>query len=150
VALLLPTIRRLTERQHQLFFLFHSVISRYRPEGFGRLADEDVADAAAAVAATLETAAKGVIYQHAAQSAVAQQLAGQLTGLLKQIRDEGATVYDGEAALALRAIEQGARTIGGAAGKADTYLDLMGRVLQVNRSPRATEPPTGSNSIILP
>ena len=68
VARLLPTIQSLTERQHQLFFLFQSVIARHRPEGFARLVDSDVADAAAAVAATLETAARGVIYEHPPQS----------------------------------------------------------------------------------
>ena len=32
VALLLPTIRHLTERQHQLFFLLHSVVARHKPD----------------------------------------------------------------------------------------------------------------------
>src|SRR5262245_8077229 len=64
VATLLPTINHLTERQHQLFFLIHSVIARHKPEGFSRLLDEDVAQAAGAVAATVETAGKGVLYEH--------------------------------------------------------------------------------------
>src|SRR6266550_3293148 len=74
VALLLPTIEKMTERQYQLFFLFQNLIARHTPEGFSRLVDDDVADAAAAVASTLETAARGVIYEHAAQSAPAQRL----------------------------------------------------------------------------
>src|SRR5688500_9783896 len=56
VAMLLPTIRKLTERQYQLFFLLHTAIARHTPEGFARLVDEDVALAAEAFAATLETA----------------------------------------------------------------------------------------------
>jgi hypothetical protein len=36
----------LTERQHQLFFLFQSLIARHTPEGFSRLVDDDVAEAA--------------------------------------------------------------------------------------------------------
>jgi len=147
---LLPTIQPLTERQHQLFFLFQSVIARYRPEGFARLTDADVAEAAATVAATLETAAKGVIYEHAAQSVVAQRLAGELTTLLEGIRKEGATVYDREAAITLRAIEQGARTIGGASQPADEYLTVMGRLLQVNRAGDQNQGPTGQGSIIIP
>ena len=148
---LLPTIQPLTERQHQLFFLFQSVIARYRPEGFARLTDADVAEAAATVAATLETAAKGVIYEHAAQSVVAQRLAGELTTLLEGIRKEGATVYDREAAITLRAIEQGARTIGGASQPADEYLTVMGRLLQVNRAGDQHQGPTGhQGSIIIP
>jgi hypothetical protein len=152
---LMPTIHKLTERQYQLFFLFHSVIARHRPEGFARLVDDDVADAAGAVAATLETAAKGVIYEHAAPSPVAQKLAGELTALLAEVRGQGATVYDGEAAVTLRAIEQGGRVIRQVAGGTDTaYLALMGRLLQVNRTgATATNPPAAdpaASSIILP
>ena len=109
VAVLLPTIRNLTERQYQLFFLFQTLIARHKPEGFARLVDDDVADAAAAMAATLETSARGVIYEHAASSVVAQRLANELKAMLAEMRQQGATVYDGEAAIVLRAIEQGAR-----------------------------------------
>ena len=38
VAVLLPTISHLTERQHQLFFLIHSVIARHKPDALSRLA----------------------------------------------------------------------------------------------------------------
>src|SRR5918992_1553217 len=55
VAHLLPTIRHLTERQYQLFFLFHTMIARFTPQGFSRLVDTDVAEAVAALAATLAT-----------------------------------------------------------------------------------------------
>jgi hypothetical protein len=151
LALLLPTIQSLTERQHQLFFLFQSVIARHRPDGFARLLDGDVADAAASVAATLETAAKGVIYEHTTQSSVAKKLANELTALLQQIRDEGTTVYDREAAITFRAIEQGARVISASAGADDSYLTLMGRLLQVNRGAgRSQSPSTVASSIILP
>jgi hypothetical protein len=136
-SLLMPTIQHLTERQYQLFFLLHSVIARHRPEGFARVVDDDVAEAAGAVAATLETAAKGVIYEHAAQSSVARKLASELQTLLTQIREQGATVYDREAAVTLRAIEQGARDVRRTAGGADNaYLTLMARLLQVNRAAR--------------
>ncbi len=149
VARLVPSIQALTERQQQLFFLFQSVIAKHQPEGFARLVDSDVADAAASVAATLETAAKGVIYEHATQSTVAQKLAKELTALLQRIKDEGATVYDREAAMTLRAIEQGARMVSGPSGSGDDYLALVGRLLQVNRASSAHAPATGG-SIILP
>ena len=68
VATLLPTIRHLTERQYQLFFLLQSTIARHTSHGLVRLLDSDVADAAASVAATLETASRGVIYDHPAQT----------------------------------------------------------------------------------
>jgi hypothetical protein len=129
IVTVLPTIRHLSERQHQLFFLFHSVIARHVPDGLARLVDDDVADAAGALAATLETSSRGVIYEHAPKSLPAQKLASELKGLLGAMEQEGARVYDTEAAVTLRAIEAGARqTPAGASGET-SYLDLMRRLL---------------------
>ena len=154
VALLMPTLQGLTERQHQLFFLFHSVIARHTPEGFARLNDDDVAQAAGAAAATLETASRGVIYEHAAESPTARCLGSELTAMLEEVRQHGTIVYDGEAALALRAIEAGAReTRGRSGGGATAYLSLMGRLLQVNRAGQTAaegQPASPARSIVLP
>jgi hypothetical protein len=131
VAAVLPAIRSLTERQHQLFFLFHTLIARHSPEGLSRLLDVDVAEAAEAAAATLETSARGVIYEHVAPSLPAQRLASELKAMLAEMRGAGATVYDREAALVLRAIQQGARQ---AWAHPTAYLEMMGRLLQMNRA----------------
>jgi len=149
VALLLPSIQHLTERQHQLFFLFHTVIARHHPEGFTRLIDEDVAEAAATAASTLETASRGVIYEHAAQSPVAQRLGKELQAALADLRQRGATVYDGEAAIALRAIERGVRDVRATAPEPTAYMTLMGRLFQVSRAPAAAEPVAAASSPIL-
>jgi hypothetical protein len=150
VAALLPSIRDLTERQYQLFFLFQTLIARHKPEGFARLLDEDVADAAAAVAATLETAARGVIYEHTATSAVAQRLGGELKNMLAEMRQQGVKVYDGEAAIVLRAIEQGAREARKQGASDTAYLALMGRLLQATRPPETAQAETKPSSLILP
>jgi hypothetical protein len=135
VAVLFPSIRHLNERQHQLFFLYHTAIARHTPQGFTRLVDEDIEQAAGAVAATLETAARGVIYEHNASSLPAQRLATDLTALLAQIRAQGGTVSDAEAAIALRAIEQGARDAKKMGDGTDSfYASLIGRLLQVRRA----------------
>ena len=157
VAILLPTIQHLTERQYQLFFLFHTTIARHRPEGFAKLIDDDVAEAAAALAATCETAARGVIYEHTTQSIVAQRLLADMKALLAELREQRVKVYDGEAAIVLRAIERGARETRTAAEGGDTaYLMLMARLLQQNAQSRqaveaapAAQPPARS-SLILP
>lgn len=133
VAALLPSMGGLTERQHQLFFLFQSVVARSQPDGLARLTDEDVAEAASACAATIETAAKGVLYEHSPATLPAQKLAGEFRTLLAQAREHGATVYDREAAIALRAIERGARSLT-RPGEPTAYLELMGRLLQVNKA----------------
>jgi hypothetical protein len=153
VAVLLPSIRHLTERQHQLFFLFQTAVTRHQPDGFARLNDDDVAEAAATVAATLETASRGVIYEHSAQSPVAQRLGKELQATLEQMRQQGATVYDREAAIALRAIEQGARDARTVDSTPTAYLELMGRLLQVNRLAQGAGEPDAAkpvSSIVLP
>ena len=152
--MLLPSIRHLNERQYQLFFLFHTAIARHVPQGFSRLVDEDIEQAAGAVAATLETAARGVIYEHAAASLPAQHLATDLTALLGQIREQGGSVSDAEAAIALRAIEQGARDAKKAGDGSDTsYASLIARLLQVRRAQQGTaskEPAKAASSLIVP
>ena len=147
VARLMPSIRHLTERQSQLFFLFQSAIAKLEPSGLARVIDSDVVEAAGALAATLETAARGVIYEHATQSPTAQALVTALKGVVAQVREHGATVYDREAALALRAIEQGAKSM---STESDTgYLDLVSRLLQV-QAPREAPPAPSPSGLILP
>lgn len=148
MAVLLPSIRELTERQYQLFFLFQNVIAQTRPDGLGRLTDLDVAQAAASVAATLETAARGIIFEQAPQSPAARKLADAFKTMMEHVREQGAALFDREAAITLRAIEQGATTVGrGPGAAASAYIDLMARLLQVNRA--KAEAPRGS-SIVVP
>ncbi len=153
VAQLLPSIGKLTERQYQLFFVFQTAIAAHQPEGLARLLDADVAEAAAAVAATLETAARGVLYEHTAATLPAQHLARELRTVLEQVRARGATIYDREAAIVLRAIEQGAREAQQEGGTGTAYLALVGRLLQVNRARQQQVRPSDAarpGSIIIP
>lgn len=153
VAAVLPTMQGLTERQQQLLFLFQTTVNRHKPEGFARLRDDDVAEAAGACAATLETAARGVIYEHAAQSLPAQRLAGELNALLAGLRQQGAAVPDRDAALVLRAIERGARETRRVAEGGDVaYLSLMVRLLGQNQPSEAAAPAPAppAPSLIIP
>jgi hypothetical protein len=152
VAILLPTIRELTERQYQLFFLFQTTVARHTPEGFARLNDDDVADAAGALAATFETAARGVIYEHAPESLVARRLADDLRSMLEEMKKQGAKVFDHEVAVVLRAIENGAREVRRQSdGDAAAYLTLIGRLLHVNRMARSEDSTDQApSSIVLP
>jgi hypothetical protein len=110
-----------------------------------------VADAASAVAATLETAARGVIYEHAASTLPGRKLARDLTAMLEAIRKEGARVFDHEAAVTLRAIEKGARETAGQQPGDRAYLELMRRLLETvpPREP-ADAPAATASSLILP
>ena len=151
--MLLPSIRELTERQYQLFFLLQTAIARHTPDGFARLNDNDVAMAAGALAATFETAARGVIYEHPPESPVAGRLAGDLRTMIEEMRKQGAKVFDHEIAVVLRAIENGAREAHRQSdGDTHAYLTLMGRLLQMNRMARSEAPKdqASASSIVLP
>ena len=150
VSRLLPTIRHLTERQYQLFFLVHTLIARHKPQGLTRLADSDIAQAAAALAATLETAGRGVIYEHTPQAPLAQALAAEIRTMLAQMREQGATVYDGETAIVLRAIEQGAREVKAPDEGDAAYVDLIARLLQVTAAPPSTTGAAPPGALIRP
>ena len=151
VAALSPSIRHLTERQQQLYFLFHSVIARHTPQGFGRLVDDDVAEAAGALAATFETAARGVIYDHAAQSPIAQGLVAELKALPDQIREQGGRVFDQEVAIKLRAIEKGARTVRTSPDERTAYLELMATLMNLGPAEeQAAAPAAQQSSLIIP
>jgi hypothetical protein len=151
LSVLMPSIQHLTERNRQLYFLFQTVVLTHRPDSLTGLVDVDVAEAAAAAAATLETAAKGVIYEHVPPSAPAQRLTAAFRMALDDAKEHGATIYDGEAALVLRAIARGAEDAHrSAAPEGPTaYLDLMRRLLGVPDGPLEGRA-EGAGSIILP
>jgi hypothetical protein len=137
VALMLPAMSGFTDRQSRFFFVFQSILARHPEEPLRPLLDEDVADAAASVAGTLETAARGVIYEQRPASLTAQDVAAAL----RQAFDEIAGQFQGprtplerDAARALRGIEEAARRVGPLVGDARKgFLGLVGRVMKGNR-----------------
>ncbi len=151
ISLVLPTIRHLTERQYQLFFLLHSVIARHKPQELTRLLDSDIAEATGALAATLETTGRGVIYEHVPQGLPARALAAEIKVALSRLPEQGATVYNGETAIVLRAIERGAIEIRPHEGGDAAYAALILRLLQLTpASPSPSEPSPDSTALIVP
>src|SRR5438552_10625665 len=63
-ALLLPLLGGMSERQARVFLMLAAVIARHQGDPFRKLIDEDIALAAEALAATLETSARGIVYEH--------------------------------------------------------------------------------------
>jgi hypothetical protein len=146
LTVLMTTLGRVSEPQLQLFFLIQTGVLRFKPEGFGRLVDADIAEAAGALAATYETADRGVLYEHPAASLVAEALRRELKALLEQVGRGGGSRFEREAAEVLRGIARGAahETLPPGAGPLD-YLSLVARVLQAPQPSAAASP-----SIILP
>ena len=79
-AMLLPLLQGLSERQARLFLMLAAVTSRHQADMLQKLVDEDIAQAAGALASTLETAAKGIVYEHQPASLVAARLMTELKG----------------------------------------------------------------------
>lgn len=122
--------RRLSERQLQVFFLLASVIVRHRPSAPLTLTDADVAEAAGAMAGTLEAAARGIIAQLPGPSPVSEGLRRQLDTLLVEVGRGGGARFGVEAAEVLRGVERGARHDAPGLGDAPrAYLELLSRVL---------------------
>lgn len=145
LVVLMAALGRVSEPQLQLFFLLQTAILRYKPDTFADVTDTDVADAAGALAASLETAGRGVLYEHQTTGVAAAGLRRELKTLLEQVGRGGGSRFDRDAAEVLRGIERGARheTLGAGAGPRD-YLSLVARVLQ--ERPAKIETP----SIIVP
>jgi hypothetical protein len=135
--------RRLSERQLQLFFLLASAIVGHRPAAPLTLTDADVAEAAAAMAGTLEAASRGIIAQLPGPSPVSEGLRRQLDDLLVEVGRGAGARFGVEAAEVLRGIERGARhDAPGLGNDARDYLALLARVL-----PSATAPAEPSESV---
>jgi hypothetical protein len=109
--------------------------------------DSDVAQAAAAAASTLETAAKGIVYEHRAASGPAQRLADDMKrGLEELARSEG-PVADRDSAAALRAMEKLALGAAAALGDGErSYLLMIDRVMK----PTAKDEPEPQSRLIVP
>ncbi len=108
---LVQFLRDLNARQSQLFFLIGSFLARYKSPELQPLIDDDVAEAAAALAATFETAARGVIYDHRPSSLPADRLANGIKALLTEAAGNGGSAFDRDAAVVLRRVEQAARDV---------------------------------------
>jgi hypothetical protein len=74
VGFLMAMREGLTDRESEFFWVLLTFLAGLKADPLLRLADEDVAEAAGALAATYETATRGVIYEHRPQSLAAQRL----------------------------------------------------------------------------
>ena len=141
----MATIGRLSEQQLQLFFLLQSMVLSYKPEGLSRLTDADVGIATGALAQSLETSSRGVIFEEALTSVPADGLRKALKPVLEEITKGGGSRAEREVAIVLRGIERGAKHEGGFIPEGETaYLELVGRVFQ--QRPQSSRPHDGPKS----
>ena len=139
LAVLMTTLGRVSEGQLQLFFLIQTWVLRFQPGDVGNVVDADLAEAASALAASFETASRGVIYEHQAPSPVAEKLRRELKVFLADVGRGGGPRFESQAAEVLRGITRGAsHQAEGIGSGAQDYLTLIARVLH-ERPPAPTE-----------
>jgi hypothetical protein len=134
VTLVVQFIRDFNQRQSQLFLLVSSFLARYPSPELQPIIDDDVAEAAGAIAATFETASRGVIYDHRPASLVAERLAAALKSVLIEAGKDGGSAFERDAAAVLRRIQD-------AVGDVRTHepenrralLDMLARIVQKER-----------------
>lgn len=147
VAALVRHMRDLSEPQSQLFFLILTFLLRYEPPELNPLIDDDIAEGMDALAATFETAARGVIYEHRAASLSADRLANSLRTLLAEAARTGESSFQRAAPLVLRRIAAAAREkMPDEAGNRRAFLDLIERVIHMQDKEAADPDKTGSKT----
>ena len=140
VQFLAPFTRLVTERQYFLGLLLFSGTAPFRRTSIPPIVDEDVADAAGALASTLETAGRGIIYDHQPTSLSAQRLGAEWRRLLAELEGERPGRLARDAAAALRLLEQGARAAATTwPGQATAFIGLLERLIA--RSSKAPQEP---------
>jgi hypothetical protein len=125
-----PSARDLNETQADILLAVLGFLRDYRGDGFLRVTDDDVENAASALAATHETAARGVIYEQRPQSLAAQRLVNDLRPFIAPLGRDRGTSFDGDLAAVFRAIERGAREARQSLEGGDTaYLAMVRRLV---------------------
>jgi hypothetical protein len=122
----------LSPAQSELFWAILTFVVGFRADPLMTVADDDLSDGAAALAATYETAGRGVIYEHRPQSLIAQRLVTALQRFLGTLAAEthvAARHVERDAAVVLRRLEVGARDVRKTVDEGPaTALDIISRV----------------------
>jgi hypothetical protein len=147
LAFIYGALGDLSERQGRVLLYLQAFVKQCATvsptaiTGLAPLVDRDVADAAASLASTFETSAKGILYEHQATSVPAQRVAGDLKRGLQELARAERAVPDRDAAAALRMLQKLASGAAPALGDGErSYLDLVDRVMKPsNEEPRADD-----------
>jgi hypothetical protein len=138
-----------TEKQRAIFAFLQTVIARHAAGAVPHLLDKDAADAAGALAATFETAARGIIYEQQPTSLPSQRLAADLRQQIEQTLHASERPVDRDLAVALRATETMAKHAATELeGGSTAYLQFLERKIGKGEEKREPAPEQPSNLII--
>jgi hypothetical protein len=131
----------LNDQQSRLFFTVNSFLAAYQGDGLHTLFDDDIEEAMDALAATYETAARGVIYDHQPASRTAERLVRELRPLMTESRRRFASSFEAAAAVVLRRIAETVRELRAAESpNRRAYLELARTIVRLtDEAARADE-----------
>lgn len=142
IGLLVQSMRDFSQVQSRLFFLVTAFLVHYEPPELHTLIDDDVAEAMSALAATFETASRGLIYDHRPASIVAERLTMALKPMLAEAGQGAGSGFERDAAVVLRRLEEAVHD--GRAldqGNRLAFLDLLRRVIMKTPEAGGGAPP---------
>jgi hypothetical protein len=105
LPMLVQMIEGLTAPQGETLSVLQARIRMHRAAAIPPLRDSDVADAMKALASTLETAARGILYEHQATSVPAMRLQQDLRAVLAELGEHERSLGPAALAPVLRRIE---------------------------------------------
>ncbi len=151
LALLTPAIGGLTEGQSQLLSLVFSLAVRHGSGGLGSARDAELVDGLSAMQATLETAGRGVIYQHRPATLPGQRLATDLATMLQDLGAKAGRSLDADAAVVLARMTHLADIVRKASPGTDTaFLEFVKRVVRRSEREGRAARPAERPAIIVP
>ena len=153
-AVFVKALADFNRRQAQLFLAINTVIARYEPPELQTVVDDDVIDAATSLAATYETASRGVIYEHRAATPSGERLGAAIRAMLREVEGSGGSAFERDVAVVLRRVEQTARAAHAAsADDSRAYFKLLDRLLSRRDEPASADAPQAEKEtprLILP
>jgi hypothetical protein len=150
VGVLAHAMRDLGEGQAELFFLIAAFLAGYKSPDLHSLIDDDLVEAIGSMAATFETAARGLIYEHRPASLVAERLVSALKVVLTEAGKNGGSAFERDAAFVLRRFEEAAGAVRAAdPANRQAFLSLLRRVITPSASD-ADEAPAERPRLIVP
>ncbi len=151
VGILSRVLRDLSERQSQLLFLITTFLATYQPTELHAPIDDDVVEAISSLAATFETASRGLIYDHRPASVLAERLATSLRPVLEEAGRGAGSSFERDAAVVLRRLEEAVRDVRTFdQTNRQAFLELLRRVMAPSPQDQPVDETPDRSRLIVP
>jgi hypothetical protein len=151
VGILSRVMRDLSERQSQLLFLITTFLATYQPNELHAPIDDDVVEAISSLAATFETASRGLIYDHRPASVLAERLATSLRPVLEEAGRGAGSSFERDGAVVLRRLEDAVRDVRTFdQTNRQAFLELLRRVMAPSPQDQPVDETPDRSRLIVP